>query len=63
MSAPLQWFTCEACDGSGVQAFRVSVYEHGCGFPHDDTDERPCPECLGDGGFVGEALADAERCA
>jgi hypothetical protein len=40
---------CDHCDGSGVIASRVTVYEHGCGFPHNDTDERPCPECDGTG--------------
>jgi ssDNA-binding Zn-finger/Zn-ribbon topoisomerase 1 len=36
---------CPECNGSGVIVYGVTVYEHGCGFPHDDTDERPCPEC------------------
>jgi hypothetical protein len=40
---------CDHCDGSGIIARRVSVYEHGCGVPHDDTDEQPCPECDGTG--------------
>jgi hypothetical protein len=40
---------CEACGGSGVIVSRVTVYEHGCGFPHDDTDESPCPKCAGTG--------------
>jgi hypothetical protein len=40
---------CDHCDGSGIIARRVSVYEHGCGVPHDDTDERPCPKCDGTG--------------
>jgi hypothetical protein len=40
---------CDHCDGSGVIAQRVTVYEHGCGVPHDDTDERPCPKCDGTG--------------
>jgi len=54
-----QWFTCDVCDGSGVEAFRVTVYEHGCGFPHDDTDERPCRGCGGAGIWIGEAEPDA----
>jgi hypothetical protein len=40
---------CDNCDGSGIIARRVTVYEHGCGFPHDDTEESPCPECDGTG--------------
>lgn len=41
--------TCEACDGSGVIVFAIRVYEHGCGFAHDSSDERPCEECHGTG--------------
>jgi DnaJ-class molecular chaperone len=44
-----QWVTCEACDGSGVIAKRITVYEHGCGFPHYDTHEEPCGGCGGSG--------------
>ncbi|MBB6306282.1 hypothetical protein [Xanthobacter tagetidis] len=36
---------CSTCGGSGVITKRVSVYEHGCGFPHDDGEEVPCPDC------------------
>jgi hypothetical protein len=44
------WFVpCGHCGGSGVIGRRVTVYEHGCGFPHDDTEESPCPECDGTG--------------
>jgi hypothetical protein len=56
--APQQWFVCDACDGSGVEVFGTTVYEHGCGFSHDDTDERPCPQCHGDGGWVDDAKSD-----
>jgi DnaJ-class molecular chaperone len=48
---------CDHCDGSGVIARRVTVYEHGCGVPHDDTDEQPCPECDG----TGQREVEAER--
>lgn len=41
--------TCPACDGSGVEVFGVTVYEHGCGFSHPSTDERPCGQCAGEG--------------
>lgn len=41
--------TCPLCDGSGVETFGITVYEHGCGFSHGSTDERPCPACDGEG--------------
>lgn len=56
-----QWFVCDACDGSGVEVFGVRVYEHGCGFAHDSSDERPCERCGGVGGWVGEAIADGQQ--
>jgi DnaJ-class molecular chaperone len=37
------------CEGSGVETFNIVVYEPGCYFTHDSTDERPCPECNGNG--------------
>ncbi len=46
--------SCAACDGRGYQARRVTVYEHGCGVPHDDTEEIPCAECDGTGELVVE---------
>lgn len=55
-AAPEQLFMCQACEGSGVQAHRITVYEHGCGFPHDDTAEKTCEQC----GGLGTYLADAE---
>ena len=55
---PQQLFTCEACDGKGYTAHRITVYEAGCGFAHDDVDERSCEECGGLGWFVGELKAD-----
>jgi DnaJ-class molecular chaperone len=48
-------FTCSHCNGSGAIGKRVTVYEHGCGFPHDDTHEEPCPECHGEGVVEVEA--------
>lgn len=57
---PEQWFTCDACNGSGVFARRVTVYEPGCGFPHDDTAEEPCEKCKGHGGWLDEAEPDNE---
>jgi hypothetical protein len=34
------------------------VYEAGCGFPHDDTEELPCETCKGIGGFIGDVEPD-----
>lgn len=41
--------TCDHCHGSGVETFGCWVYEHGCGFPHRDIEERPCSKCSGNG--------------
>lgn len=46
--------TCCACDGKGYSAHRISVYEHGCGFPHHDIDEIKCQQCNGYGEIVIE---------
>lgn len=46
MSDPI-FIECAECNGSAVKAVRVRVFEHGCGFAHDGTDEIPCPECDG----------------
>jgi hypothetical protein len=48
------WFleTCPDCDGFGTIASRVTVYEHGCAFSHDDTDECPCATCDGFGTVI-----------
>lgn len=46
---------CKACDGRGYHIKRVTVYEHGCGFPHDDTEEIRCDECGGAGDIVVES--------
>jgi DnaJ-class molecular chaperone len=51
---PEQWVECEACDGYGYIAKRISVYEPGCGFPHDDTQEVTCEACNGAGGRIEE---------
>lgn len=40
---------CPECNGLAVKAIGCWVYEHGCGFPHRDSDEIPCPECDGHG--------------
>lgn len=56
---PQQIFTCEACDGKGHIVRRVTVYEHGYGFPHDDGEEIPCERCGGHGEIIDDAEADA----
>ena len=43
---------CPGCDGYGVIAYAITVYEHGCGFPHESSDERPCPGCDGTGSVL-----------
>jgi hypothetical protein len=58
---PLQLVTCDACDGRGYTSHRITVYEHGCGFPHDDTDERRCEKCGGLGEWITDAEADAAQ--
>lgn len=52
---PQQWAECAVCDGLGYLITRVTVYEHGCGFPHDDSHEIPCDACGGAGGWVDNA--------
>jgi hypothetical protein len=46
---PQRLDACGMCEGSGVETFNIVVYEPGCYFTHDSTDERPCPECNGNG--------------
>lgn len=36
---------CEECEDTGVILKGVQAYEPGCGFSHDDVEERPCPSC------------------
>lgn len=56
--APQQEYTCKTCGGSGVIARRITVYEHGCGFPHNDTEELKCEQCDGFGTYVADMEAD-----
>lgn len=58
---PQELCACEACGGEGHTVHRITVYEHGCGFPHDDIEERPCTACNGLGEFVTERKADPPR--
>jgi DnaJ-class molecular chaperone len=53
--APFEIVTCDACDGYGNEVFGITVYEPGCGFSHDSTDERPCKHCGGAGVIYREA--------
>jgi hypothetical protein len=52
---PLFLAACEECGGEGSTRHRITVYERGCGFPHDDVDERPCKACGGTGAIVMES--------
>lgn len=55
--APEEWFVCDACDGMGIIGKRITVYEPGCAFPRDDTEETDCVMCAGLGGWIVEAGA------
>jgi len=59
LDPPSQWYVCDACGGEGSIAYAITVYEPGCGFPHGDAAEKPCPTCGGAGGFIDEVEADA----
>lgn len=58
---PEQWYDCDACDGSGVEVYRVTIYEAGCGFPHDDSAEKPCEACGGVGGWIEDVVGVTAR--
>jgi hypothetical protein len=45
---------CPTCRGLAVTPRAVWVYEPGCGFGHDDTEEDACPECEGAGQLLVE---------
>lgn len=55
---PQMWVECDACDGEGYIVRRVTVYEHGCGFPHDDGAEETCTKCHGARGWIEEFEPD-----
>lgn len=50
--------TCRACDGEGLIAKDIWIYEHGCGFGHSDSYDVRCDECDGLGFFISEAGSD-----
>lgn len=52
--APLIWIVCGCCDGEGTVQRRITVYEHGCGFGHDDYVDEQCKPCAGQGGWIEE---------
>jgi hypothetical protein len=58
--APETWVECPECRGAGHTVHRITVYEHGCGFPHDDTEERPCERCRGEGGWIDDVEPDGD---
>jgi hypothetical protein len=58
MGAPQQLFTCPCCEGSGIEVYGITVYEPGCSFSHDSSDERECKECGGTGWFVDDVDPD-----
>lgn len=47
---------CPCCNGSGVDVHGITVFEPGCAFSHDSSDEQPCGEC----GGAGEVLEECE---
>jgi hypothetical protein len=49
---------CPACGGEGCFVTRITVYELGCGFPHDDSHEETCTICGGGGFIVVDVEAD-----
>ena len=55
----VEMVSCEQCCGDGITRHAIWVYEHGCGFPHEDVEERPCDACNGAGFFVCEVQPDA----
>jgi hypothetical protein len=57
---PQRWYECDACAGEGYTVHRITVYELGCGFPHDDSDERQCGKCNGAGGWMDDDQPDDE---
>ncbi|RVP13116.1 hypothetical protein CN085_19585 [Sinorhizobium meliloti] len=44
---PTYLATCQECDGEGFFYKRITVYEAGCGLPHDDMEVIQCGACGG----------------
>jgi hypothetical protein len=55
---PEIWLDCPECGGEGGWEQHCRVYEHGCGFAHDDSEWRVCHVCNGTGGMICEAEGD-----
>ncbi|BCH33172.1 hypothetical protein MesoLjLc_51020 [Mesorhizobium sp. L-8-10] len=57
MSENARIILCEACGSEGYERYTATVYEHGCGFGHEDVFldySRPCRFCEGTGGAIIE---------
>lgn len=59
--APQRAVDCDRCDGKGYIVKRVTVYESGCHFPHDDSEEVECGYCAGLGWYVADVEHDGAR--
>jgi hypothetical protein len=55
---PEIWLDCPHCSGEGGFEKHIWVYEHGCGFGHDDSMWATCAVCDGIGGMICEAEGD-----
>jgi hypothetical protein len=55
---PQQWFTCDACDGSGEIVTGYWGYEPGCGHGHMMDHGEPCGKCNGEGGWIDDVEHD-----
>lgn len=55
LELPVVFVECAICGGKGIIRKPIRVYEHGCGFSHDDVDEIECDACNGAGGNLSEA--------
>lgn len=55
---PEVWEDCPRCGGEGGYEKHIWVYEHGCGFGHDDGMWVTCEVCNGTRGMICEAEVD-----
>jgi hypothetical protein len=61
MTREHRFLECQYCEGTGeVCVGTATIYEHGCGFWHDDAIMSPCPACE-DIGRKATELADELR--
>jgi hypothetical protein len=62
-AAPEIIAVCPSCGGEGHTLHRISVYEHGCGFPHDDVEAQHYTDCHGVGFSIEEVqISIADQC-